>query len=75
MGVTVYMDLQGMISTMALLKCKSRLKTLEKNDILEVHLSDPDVVKDLSVIIERSKDQIRYTKKEESHICLGIQKG
>ena len=69
------LDLRGVISPLNLLKCKSRLKSMEKDDILEVMLTDIDVVQDLIMIIERSNDKVIYKKKKANYICLGIKKG
>lgn len=69
------LDLLGVISPLDLLKCKTCLKSMEKGEIIEVLLADEDVVKNLIRIIQRSKDEIIYTKKENGNIRLGIQKG
>jgi TusA-related sulfurtransferase len=71
----IVLDLRGVISPLNLLKCKSRLKAMEKGDILEVILADMDVVQDLIMIIKRSRDDVVYKKKKADCICLGIKKG
>ena len=69
------LDLRGVISPLNLLKCKSCLKSMDKGDVLEVLLTDIDVVQDLRVIVQRSKDEVVYTKKGPDCVCLGIKKG
>ncbi len=69
------LDLRGVISPLNLLKCKSCLKSMDKGDILEVLLADIDVVRDLRMIVQRSKDEVVYTKKRLDSVCLGIKKG
>jgi TusA-related sulfurtransferase len=48
---------------------------MEKGEILEVMLTDMDVVQDLIMIVKRSNDKIIYQKKNKDCICLGIKKG
>ncbi len=69
------LDLRGVISPLNLLKCKSCLSAMEKGDLLEVLVADIDVVKDLKMIIQRSSDEVAYTRKRADHVCLGIEKG
>lgn len=69
------LDLRGVISPLNLLKCKSCLKSMDKGDVLEVLLTDVDVVQDLRTIVQRSKDEVVYTKKRLDCVCLGIKKG
>ena len=69
------LDLLGVISPLDLLKCKTCLKSMEKGEIIEVVLADEDVVKNLISVIQRSKDEIIYTKKENGNMRLGSKKG
>jgi len=48
---------------------------MEKGDILEVMLADVDVVRDLIMIVKRSRDEVIYKKKMADCICLGIKRG
>lgn len=75
MASKIVLDLKGVISPLNLLKCKSCLKSMEKGDILEVILTDVDVVQDLILIIKRSRDEVIYKKKKTDSICLGIKRG
>ncbi len=69
------LDLRGVISPLNLLKCKSCLKSMDKGDVLEVLLADIDVVRDLRMIVQRSNDEVVYTRKMVDCVCLGIEKG
>lgn len=60
---------------MNLLKCKSCLNAMDKGDFLEVLVSDIDVVTDLKVIVQRSSDEVVYTRKRGGCVCLGIKRG
>jgi TusA-related sulfurtransferase len=75
MTAKIILDLRGVISPLNLLKCKSCLKSMEKGEILEVMLADRDVVKDLTLIVKRSNDEVIYKNKAGDGIRLGIQKG
>lgn len=69
------MDLRGVISPLNLLKCKGCLKAMDEGAVLEVLVSDVDVVEDLKMIVQRSRDRVVYTKKLIDCVCLGIKKG
>ena len=69
------MDLRGVISPLNLLKCKVCLKSMDEGAVLEVLVSDVDVVQDLKMIVQRSSDRVVYSKKQFDCVCLGIKKG
>ena len=69
------LDLRGVISPLNLLKCKSCLNSMEKGNVLEVLLTDIDVIQDLRMIVQRSQDEVVYTRKRVDAVCLGIKKG
>ncbi len=48
---------------------------MDEGDVLEVLVSDMDVVQDLRMIVQRSNDEVVYTKKLLDCVCLGIKKG
>lgn len=75
MATKITLDLTGMVSPMDLLKYNACLKSMETGDILEVILADADVVKDLTMIVLRSEDDILYQRQTEDRICTGIRKG
>ena len=69
------LDVRGLVSFLGLLKCKRGLKDMETGEILEVMLSDTDVVSDLRTIVARSMDEIVSEEKKEEGVCLKIRKG
>ncbi|MDY6830454.1 MAG: sulfurtransferase TusA family protein [Thermodesulfobacteriota bacterium] len=75
MTETLKLDFRGMVAPLNLLKCQRCLKDMKSGDILEVLLSDADVIADLTTIIARSSDTVAYQKIKEDGIHLGIRKG
>lgn len=75
MTTTHQLDLRGVISPLNLLKCKNCLASIKKGEVLEVLLTDTDVVADLMIIIKKSSDNVIYKKRKADCICLGIKKG
>lgn len=71
----IVLDLRGVISPLNLLKCKSSLKSMEKGQILEVRVTEMDVVQDLIMIVNRSSDEVVYKKNTADCTCLGIKRG
>jgi TusA-related sulfurtransferase len=69
------LDLRGVISPLNLLKCKSCLKSMDEGAVLDVLLTDIDVIQDLRVIVQRSRDEVVYTRQRVDCVCLGIKKG
>jgi len=69
------LDLRGIISPLNLLKCKGCLKSMDEGDVLDVLVTDIDVVQDLRTIVQRSNDELVYTKTMVDCVCLGIKKG
>ena len=74
-ALRIKLDLKGVIAPVSLLKCKSFLKTMSKGDILTVFINDDEVVKDLTLIIQRSNDSVLMLKKEDDHTCIQIMRG
>lgn len=71
----IELDLTGVIAPVSLLKCKSTLKTMSKGDILTVFINDDEVIKDLTLIIKRSKDSVLMLQKEDDHTLIQIMRG
>lgn len=69
------LDLRGVITPLCLFQCKCALKTLSEGEVLEVVLADEDVVRDLSMIVERSGDEMLFRNEKEGMVSLGIRKG
>ena len=74
-ALRIELDLKGVIAPVSLLKCKSSLKTMSKGDILTVFINDDEVVKDLTLIIQRSNDSVLMLRKEDDHTCIQIMRG
>jgi len=75
MASTHKLDLIHMISPLCLLKCKSALSGLNRGEVLEVWLQDPEVVESIKKIIGLSSDRIIGTDKDNGRFCLFIEKG
>lgn len=60
---------------MCLLKFKNALNDLGAYDVLDVFTRDPDVVDNITMIVDRSEDRL-ITQHEEGEVYrLSIQKG
>lgn len=75
MTAKITLDLKGVVSPMDLLKCSACLTVMDTGDILEAVLADADVVKQLTMIILKSNDEILYQRQTQNGICIGIRKG
>jgi TusA-related sulfurtransferase len=69
------LDLCGVLAPYCLLLCKSTLASMQPGAILEVHLRDPETLRDLLTILERSEETVLGEVQRENHTCLWIQKG
>lgn len=69
------LNLKGMVSPMDLLKCNACLTAMNSGDILEVILADEEVVSNLTMILQRSDDEILYRRHTRNSFCIGIRKG
>jgi TusA-related sulfurtransferase len=63
------------VSWLSLLKCKDMLSKMALGDVLEVLIKDSEVVVDLTIIVNRSQDQLLQTLREEDHYRIRIKKG
>jgi TusA-related sulfurtransferase len=68
-------DLCGMLTPYCLLQYKAALASMKPGAILEVHLRDPETIKDLLTILDRSGETVLAEAQREDHTCLWIQKG
>lgn len=75
MASNLKLNLVGILSPICLLKCKSVLAQMNCGDILEISLQDPDVVEELTKIIERSPDRLIKTGKKQEDYLIHIKKG
>jgi TusA-related sulfurtransferase len=74
-GLKIELDLTGVIAPVSLLKCKSTLKTMSKGDTLTVLINDDEVIKDLTLIINRSKDSVLVVEKQDNYTSIKIMRG
>lgn len=63
------------VSWLSLLKCKDILSKMTMGDVLEVLIKDPEVIEDLTKIVNRSQDHLLQTLMEEDHFRICIKKG
>ena len=75
MPLNLKLNLKGILSPICLLKCKSVLAAMDAGEVLEVSLHDPDVVEELTKIVERSQDQLIKMAKQRENYLVHIQKG
>ncbi len=75
MGSIKALDLVGVIQPICLLKCKKALSELNKGEIMEVYIQDPEVVEDLKKILLESGDEVVDVNKEEDRFRIRIRKG
>jgi len=68
------LDLTDLLPPICLLQCKKQLNKMTSGEVVCVYLKDRAVAKDLSLIIERSKDQIIQQREDEDNYCIYIQK-
>ncbi len=71
----IELDLIGVIAPVSLFKCKSTLKAMPKGSILKVFINDDEVVKDLTLIINRSNDSVLMLKKQDDYTMIQIMRG
>jgi TusA-related sulfurtransferase len=69
------LDLCGIIAPYSFLLCKSTLASMRPGTILEVHLSDPDTLEDLLIILNRSGEKIITRVQHGDRTCFWVQKG
>jgi len=69
------LDLCGVLEPYCLLMCKSTLASMKPGAVLEIHLRDPETLKDLLTILERSQEIVLAEMQREDHTCLWVQKG
>jgi TusA-related sulfurtransferase len=67
-------DLCGIIEPCSLLICKSALISLKPGAVIEIQLRDPETLKDLVAIIERSGETIIAREAHEDRTLLWVQK-
>ena len=48
---------------------------MDEGDVLDVLLTDIDVIQALKMIVHRSDDEVVYIREKGVCVCLGIKKG
>ena len=69
------LDLVGVAWPVCLLKFKSASSSLGVREILEVSTRDPDVVANITLLVDRSSDTLIDQQKDGEVYRLSIQKG
>ncbi len=75
MPATVEVDLCGITWPVCLLKFKTALNELCPCDVLEVLIQDPDVVKQISMIVDRSESRLIDHQNQGDLYRLSVEKG
>ena len=66
------LNLIGVVWPVCLLQCNSELNRLYAGEEIDVIVKDPDVLKDLLIILERSSDHLVTTSKQGERYRLHI---
>ncbi|MHC1725134.1 MAG: sulfurtransferase TusA family protein [Syntrophobacteraceae bacterium] len=69
------LNLYGVIAPYCFLLCKSALASLKPGAILEIHLSDPQTLEDLLIILDRSGEKILSSVQYGESTRLRVQRG
>jgi TusA-related sulfurtransferase len=69
------LDLCSIIAPYSFLLCKSRLASMKPGAVLEVRVSDPETLKDLLTILDRSGEKIVARVQNADRTCLWVEKG
>jgi TusA-related sulfurtransferase len=69
------LNLTGLLPPICLLQCKKQLNEMVPGDVICICLQDQEILSDLALIIERSKDRIIKQRKEGDLYRVYIQKG
>jgi tRNA 2-thiouridine synthesizing protein A len=69
------LDLRGWSCPWCILKAKSWLERMTPGQVLEVHCTDPNVRKNFSQVLERTKDRIIRWDQTEDYLYVLIQRG
>jgi len=75
MMLTSKLNLVGVAWPVCLLKFKSAANGLGAREVLEVLTQDPDVVADITMLVNRSQDTLIDQQKDGEVYRLSIQKG
>lgn len=68
------LDLRGVIDPCGFLLCKATLASMRQGDVLEIFIADPDTLKDLLIILERSGEVLLGSEKLGDRFRLLVRK-
>jgi TusA-related sulfurtransferase len=68
-------DIRGLVEPYSLLMLKSVLASMEPGAVLEIDVRDPDTIKDILAIVDRSGEQLLAGEQDEDGSRLWVRKG
>ncbi len=68
------LDISEMVVPFSLALCKYTLARLAPGAVLEIRLSDHDILHDLVIIVERSGDEVLAWEKHDDYYYLRVRK-
>ena len=68
------LDISGVVIPFSLALCKCTLARMDPGAVLEICLTDHDTLQDLSIIMERSGDDILAWEKQDDCYYLWVRK-
>lgn len=68
------LDISGMLIPISLVLCKSTLTHMTAGKVLEICLSDREILQDLLIIIERAGDDVLAWEKQDDCYYLWVRK-
>ncbi len=68
------LDISGVVMPFSLALCKSTLAHMKAGAVLEICLGDHDTLKDLLIIVERSRDHVLAWERHDSCCYLWVRK-
>ncbi len=69
-----HLDISGVVIPFSLVLCKGALAQMAPGAVLEIRLRDPETLKDLLIIVERSGDRVLAWERHDEDCCLWVQK-
>jgi TusA-related sulfurtransferase len=69
------LDISGVVSPISLALCKAALAPMAVGAVLEIRLRDEETLRDLLMIVERSRDRVLAWERHEEDYCVWVQKG
>jgi TusA-related sulfurtransferase len=69
------LDLCGMIAPYCLLMCKATLASMQPGAVIEISVCDPETVRDLLTVLDRSGEKVVARLQSEDATHLWVQKG